>query len=312
MDYSDYLKFSHKLHVKDQGIGCEDCHPNAKTSRSLSDTLIGNHEICQSCHDEAITNNCSMCHTPGSNIIPISYSPSEMIFSHELHATDQKIECQLCHSGIDTASSTVGRHLASMTSCMNCHDEKRASNNCESCHRNFVSLVPDDHLIGDFKKDHRMITRVGMMNVSCSSCHTESSCQDCHTGTELQGFGFPNDFMTEPGPRSSTKDSPKQQRLQEIHGLNYRFTHGIQARSKAIDCFSCHDQQAFCTQCHEAGGNITQQRFKPASHDVAGFATLGKGSGGGLHAEEARRDLEICASCHDVQGNEPTCAKCHF
>ncbi len=310
--YSDYLKFSHKLHVKDQGIGCENCHANATKSRSSSDALIGSHESCKSCHEEPLKNNCLMCHTQESNITPVSHPQQELIFSHEHHATDQKIECQLCHASIDTTSSSAEMPVPSMTTCVSCHEEKQASKNCESCHRNFVSLVPDDHRSGNFKKDHRMVTRLGMIKVSCSSCHGESFCQDCHTGTELQGFGFTNDLMTEPNPRSSTDDSPGQQRLQEVHSLNYRFTHGIEAKSKAIDCFNCHEQQTFCTPCHKAGGDITQQRFKPASHNVAGFTTLGKGSGGGLHAEEARRDLETCASCHEAQGNDPLCAKCHF
>ncbi|MBI3579527.1 MAG: hypothetical protein HY089_08995 [Ignavibacteriales bacterium] len=52
-------------------------------------------------------------------------------------------------------------------------------------------------------------------------------------------------------------------------------------------------------------------RFKPATHQEAGFVTLGVGSGGGKHASLARRDIESCASCHDAQGADPTCTTCH-
>ena len=147
--------------------------------------------------------------------------------------------------------------------------------------------------------------------VSCATCHAESFCQDCHTGTELQSLGFKKDLMSEPSSRSSTKDSPKQLRLQQAHGLNYRYTHGIDAKSKILDCASCHEQQSFCATCHEAGGNISQGTFKPESHRIAGFTTIGKGTGGGRHAELARRDIESCAACHDVQGSDPTCMLCH-
>jgi hypothetical protein len=74
---------------------------------------------------------------------------------------------------------------------------------------------------------------------------------------------------------------------------------------------TCHEPQSFCAECHAAGGNINQTRFRPASHNVAGFTTIGRGSGGGLHAEEARRDMESCISCHDVEGQDPTCMTCH-
>ena len=49
--------------------------------------------------------------------------------------------------------------------------------------------------------------------------------------------------------------------LQNVHELNYRFTHGIDARSRQTECASCHSTQTFCAQCHEAGGNITQVAF---------------------------------------------------
>lgn len=42
------------------------------------------------------------------------------------------------------------------------------------------------------------------------------------------------------------------------------------------------------------------------------FKTLGVGSGGGDHATLAKRDIERCMSCHDVNGADPTCITCHF
>ena len=38
---------------------------------------------------------------------------------------------------------------------------------------------------------------------------------------------------------------------------------------------------------------------------------IGVGSGGGDHARLARRDIERCAACHDVQGADPNCILCH-
>jgi hypothetical protein len=42
-----------------------------------------------------------------------------------------------------------------------------------------------------------------------------------------------------------------------------------------------------------------------------GFKLFTKGSGGGLHAKLAERDIEYCASCHDVEGADPVCMMCH-
>lgn len=310
-DHSTYLKFSHTFHVKEQGIACEDCHTNAKTSTVSSDNLRGNHQSCQSCHEEQLNSTCQFCHIDADNIVPIPQPKRELVFSHELHTTTLNIECMTCHTGIDTVTYATKANMPTMSSCMECHQTRKVSTNCETCHTNFTSLVPDDHLVADFKRTHKEVARVGMMDVSCATCHTESFCQDCHTGTELLHLGFGRELWTEPSPRTSTNDSPKQLRLQQVHSLNYRFTHGIDAKSKLTDCATCHERQSFCVECHETGGNINQMKFKPASHNVGRFTTIGKGSGGGKHAELAKRDIESCASCHDVQGFDPTCMICH-
>ena len=50
----------------------------------------------------------------------------------------------------------------------------------------------------------------------------------------------------------------------------------------------------------------------PSSHLSPDFKTFGVGSGGGDHAILARRDIEQCVSCHDVQGTDATCIVCHL
>jgi len=310
-DHSKYVKFSHTAHVKERGIACEDCHTKAKGSKSASDRLLPDHEGCQGCHEEQISKNCVYCHLSADSIAAIPHPDRALIFSHETHTTAQALKCETCHGGLDSALVAGDANMPPMAACTNCHGEKNVSRNCESCHTNFTSLVPEDHRKGNFLKDHSMLARVGMMDVRCGMCHTETFCQDCHSGTELHGFGFRSDLMTEPSAGTSVKDSPRQLKLQRVHGLNYRFTHAIDAKSKQLDCKSCHEDERFCSNCHQAGGNITQKKFKPESHSVAGFTTVGKGSGGGRHAELARRDIESCAACHDVQGADPTCMLCH-
>jgi hypothetical protein len=100
-------------------------------------------------------------------------------------------------------------------------------------------------------------------------------------------------------------------RLTKVHDLNFKFTHGIAAKGKALECQTCHSNEQFCSTCHEAGGNVNQGVFKPASHTTAGFVTLGVGSGGGEHARLAKRDIESCAGCHSTEGTDAVCITCH-
>jgi len=309
-DNSQYIKFSHQKHFSEQNIACADCHTIAKESKRSSDKLMANHESCTTCHEEQISNDCAFCHTNPEEIVPMQPKEREIIFSHELHFTKNSIVCETCHEGFETVMYASGSNMPAMTLCMNCHEKKNVSRNCESCHTDFVSLFPENHRIADFKKEHKKYSRVGEGDALCATCHAENFCEDCHAGTELKSFGTKRDLMTEPSSKTSVNDSPKQLRLQNVHELNYRFSHGIDARSRFLDCSSCHDQKTFCNECHDAGGNVTLQKIKPESHFSAGFATL-PGTDGGRHKELARRDIESCMSCHDVDGKEPLCAMCH-
>ncbi len=304
------VKFSHQKHIKDLGIECITCHPAAQTSKLSSDTLAAKHENCQTCHEDQVNNDCAYCHTTPDNIQPRPKAVRETTFSHEQHLAMKGIECTTCHQGLDETDLSSPKNMPVMATCTTCHNNAKATNTCEACHTNFVTLLPEDHKRSDFARNHRDLARLGALTTDCQTCHTEQFCQQCHQTTGLKAFGG-KDLVTEPSPKTSTKDSPKQMLLQNIHDLNYRYTHGIDAKARQSDCASCHDAQTFCATCHEAGGNITQGRFKPASHMVPGFTTLGPGSGGGLHAEEARRDIESCISCHDVEGHDPTCLTCH-
>ncbi len=304
------VKFSHRKHVQDFGMDCLMCHPAAKESRLASDPLNGGHDQCQTCHEEQIGGDCGYCHTNPDNIEPRQPAAREIFFSHAEHVAMEGVDCRTCHSGVENAEQLGDIHLPGMETCTTCHNDRKATGACENCHQNFVTLLPQDHQRSDFIRNHRDVARLGGLMMECQTCHTEGFCQQCHQASGLKAFTG-KDLTTEPSPKTSTKDSPRQMILQSVHELNYRFTHGVDARARQAECVSCHELQNFCVQCHTAGGFVTQGLFKPASHMVAGFTTLGPGSGGGLHAVEARRDIESCVSCHDVEGQDPVCLTCH-
>ena len=283
------LKFSHKYHIKEVSAECITCHPAAPTSKSSSDNLASGHDQCSGCHQEQVASECGYCHKNPENIVARPVADRTVIFSHESHLARKDVECATCHQGLDEVDLSGAENLPDMATCNTCHNNVKATNACENCHTDFVTLLPADHKRSDFMRSHRDEVRLGAMTTSCQTCHGESFCQQCHQSAGLKAFR-PKDLRVEPRPKTSTKDSPKRMILQNVHELNYRFTHGIDARSKQTECGSCHSAETFCAQCHQAGGNVTQGTFKPKSHGVPGFTTIGRGTGGGLHAEEARRE----------------------
>jgi hypothetical protein len=304
------IKFSHKYHIKEVGAECATCHPAAATSKLASDNLASAHDQCAGCHQDQVTNECGYCHTDPQNIVARPAADRVVVFSHEKHLAMKDVACVTCHQGLDEAELSGAANMPTMATCNTCHDNVKATNTCENCHTDFVTLLPADHKRSDFLRTHQAEVRIGEMTTNCQTCHTDAFCQQCHQGAGIKEF-MHKDAAVEPRAKTFTKDSPKRTVLQNVHDLNYRFNHAIDARSKASDCSSCHSLESFCGECHQAGGNISQGLFKPKSHMVPGFTTIGRGSGGGVHAEEARRDIESCISCHDVEGKDPTCMTCH-
>ncbi len=304
------LKFSHTLHVKDAGVACADCHAGAPKSLQASDNLRAGHDQCKACHEEQIGNTCGYCHLNPDDIQPVEPVQRTLHFAHQQHLGVKGVECVTCHKGISEATIAGPANMPSMETCTDCHDGAKATAACEACHVTMAGLVPKDHLAADFRRDHKRLSRLGSLEASCATCHTQDFCVDCHESRGLVSIGLAG-LMTDPAPRGSAHDGPRPMAMQMVHNLNYRYTHGMDAKSKQADCYSCHSARDFCAECHTAGGLTEPYGVQPAWHLGAGFTTLGVGTGGGRHAEFARRDIESCVSCHDVRGGDPTCVQCH-
>jgi hypothetical protein len=307
------VKFSHQFHVKEAGIACADCHGQAATSTKASDNLLAKMEACKSCHEDQLGKNCTYCHVSADSMT-YTATPNpkrELKFSHQNHVEDQKTLCETCHSVLDKADASTGELVPAMTACATCHNDVKASSACEKCHTNVAALRPAEHNRTNFVREHKFSARLG--DAKCGACHTQESCIDCHNGSELMKVNLPGkDLMSLHSPRLTAIDRGQGMRLTKIHDLNFKFTHGISAKGKTMECQTCHSTEQFCSQCHNAGGDVNQGVFKPASHSVAGFTTIGVGTGGGEHARLARRDIESCAACHGTEGTDAVCLTCHM
>ncbi len=220
-----------------------------------------------------------------------------------------KLECSTCHAGIETSEKPSVAFLPVMSSCNTCHNDVKVTNACESCHTQSETLLPISHQQANWAKEHKRLVRIEGLSNDCAVCHSDNFCQACHADVTTQFTrGERSRSVAENRPAAAGKPAWVKAR---VHDLNFVFTHALDLRSNQSDCYSCHNQQTFCTDCHARNQDAGFASPFPLSHRAADFIRLGKGSGGGQHAVLARRDMESCASCHDLEGRDPVCVTCH-
>jgi hypothetical protein len=306
------IKFSHQLHAElDE---CQSCHSAVLEAKSLDARLLPDHDNCASCHEVDNSDECGTCHYE-DNYEALVQTKSELIFDHNFHLNNSTMQCIDCHQGIaevDYSWEASGKNPP-MEQCYSCHNDiSVASNACESCHISTVNLLPQDHKVAGFMRAHKF--SASAFDADCMMCHDNQSCSDCHIATTgITETNMPDNFY-QPYTPSNFVDGVRVQAITRVHDLNYRFTHGIESKGKTAECQSCHQVESFCASCHfaEGSGDYALGGVVPASHLKSTFKTIGVGSGGGDHASLARRDIERCASCHDVNGADPTCITCHL
>ncbi len=313
-DNSKVIKFDHKLHIADAGAKCEECHAAALTSISSKDNLNPKMKDCSGCHDVKDEKKCNLCHYEGV-YKKFKATDSELNFSHKQHLSQGK-KCTDCHKELEKVkfAKESKESFPEMESCYSCHNNEKAPNNCESCHSNLTNLVPKTHNKSNFLNEHKSITVSGVSSKNnCMMCHSDNFCQTCHSPLKYNGENKAENFYapyyTKEG--ATRIDRGDLQKLTTAHNINYKFTHGLDANQKSFECKTCHDPVTFCSSCHQNGGDLLTG-FAPQSHRQPDFTTMGVNTGGGLHSELARRDIESCQSCHDVEGRDPACVKCHF
>lgn len=303
----DTFIFSHKLHIEDIEVDCEGCHPSASESTMADDKNMPSHEECFICHDDdTASQKCGTCHADPSDPQSLPTVTRDYFFNHSFHIEQKDMECTDCHKGLEEVELATEENLPSMEQCLECHNDITAPKQCRGCHTAEAVLIPDTHT-SDWTITHKHTARY--TKAQCSSCHEDNYCEDCHSGTRLLETGSSDkDYIN---PNSPSSEGEKNMTVTRIHDINYRYSHGIDASSKKSNCILCHQETQFCVRCHQEDEKITY--LKPSWHSGANWGALVEavGSGGGKHAELAKRDIERCASCHDSQGEDPVCLMCH-
>jgi len=135
------IAFNHKKHAGELSLPCTTCHQSVETQ-----TFAGLPEVetCMGCHavaltlnpeEEKIRNYASIGERiPWQRIYRVA---RDAFFSHRRHVALGKIDCIICHGKMVEQTAPPGRPLVdqTMTWCINCHREKKASVDCNACHR---------------------------------------------------------------------------------------------------------------------------------------------------------------------------------
>ena len=303
------IHFSHQAHLNDYGVVCADCHASAGSSLSSGDNILPLEKDCAGCHAEEVSDpeQCGKCHKADVERTAFANPERVIDFHHQYHTEVLGLGCESCHVRMDETDYASRVHWPVMDDCLTCHQDRDAPFDCETCHPKVEVIRPHSHE-QDWMREHKKHVRA--VDMPCSKCHEDTWCEDCHTGALLSVVSGPADRVVESAPASRGNVS---QVIGRQHDLTYRFTHPLDAVGKERQCQSCHEPD-YCIDCHRVEGQV--ERFKPIWHgtipgEVVPWLVGTVGSGGGRHGDWAKRDIERCVACHDVEGDDPSCVQCH-
>lgn len=284
----DRITFSHEKH-SDQD--CSGCHESIDKSEALG-TLnpLPKEEKCLECHeDEKKAGNCKMCHADPEHPATYEQKAASLTFPHKTHFDMDVKDCNTCHAAKPEYKNPDPRQP--MAVCLQCHQDDYDKGDCTKCHVDLkkypLKPIAGFSHKGDWLKNHGKSAQASAQ--SCAACHDQTTCATCHAKTV---------------PVPVEVRFPEKVASDFIHRGDFLGRHAIEARSNEATCARCHAKQ-FCSSCHTVQ-NITPAAINPRSPHPAGYAFPGPAS----HANEARRDINRCAACHD-QGAASNCVQCH-
>jgi hypothetical protein len=227
-------------------------------------------------------------------------------FEHRAHVL-QGVSCPTCHVGVATSGDDSPLHLPDTKTCVSCHTQPHDARECGSCHgspwtRNAAAEarvhlrfshaehVPE--LSGNCARCHVDVAAEGATlrprMATCLACHEHAeefqpeNCAACHV--DLAAEGIP--------PRSHL-----------VHDGNFAREHGERAASNRDLCATCHSEK-FCGGCH--GATVPALPAMRAFDDPTA-ASVHRAGFRSRHAEEARAQPGLCATCH----GQRACVACH-
>lgn len=134
------IRYNHQKHVA-AGLECSNCHTLYESSAWAG---LPTADTCASCHAEPVTDSPEEAKLVQilSEGKPIEWKqvnrvPNHVYFSHRTHTIAGEIECATCHGKMNERTTPPPAPFFewSMDNCINCHEERNASVDCNACHR---------------------------------------------------------------------------------------------------------------------------------------------------------------------------------
>lgn len=131
------VAYSHKKHIA-QGLRCANCHKDAaqKEQAGFPPTAF-----CMTCHatiqaESPEIRKLAEFHSRDERVpwVRVYDVPDFVFFGHAIHLKAGE-KCVTCHGPVQDRD-VLGKEVStSMVACMNCHAERKVSNDCVFCHQ---------------------------------------------------------------------------------------------------------------------------------------------------------------------------------
>ena len=165
------VQFSHRHHVKDDGIDCRYCHTSVETSSFAG---IPPTKTCMNCHSQIWSQapilepiRASFREDRPMRWVRVHDLPDFVYFNHSIHVK-KGMGCETCHGRIDQMPLTLQENTLQMEWCINCHrnPENYVRPRSEVFTMGYKPPVPQSVIGAQLVKEYGI-----RGNTSCSTCH---------------------------------------------------------------------------------------------------------------------------------------------
>ena len=130
------IPFNHAKHV---GAACALCHAGVERTAGATLPQVA---VCVKCHATAPAGVAqprwdAMAKTGHIDWVKLTRLPDHVMFSHRRHVVLGQLDCRSCHGTIGASTAPPPRAAArlQMKTCVSCHQQEAASQDCAACHR---------------------------------------------------------------------------------------------------------------------------------------------------------------------------------
>jgi hypothetical protein len=132
------IPFDHVIHAGQYGITCLGCHVYADKSSSAG---VPSLRKCMGCHKFVAKDKPNVQalaalfeQGQGPRWPRVTRVPDFIYFSHRMHVRSD-VACSECHGDVKAMHTVVPVRRLTMGFCLGCHDERKASVDCMTCHK---------------------------------------------------------------------------------------------------------------------------------------------------------------------------------